>query len=105
MVTSLVFSIVLLMTSGCTTKEFHLGWYDKCLPSTIVEYEKVYPIIPAEKLQCSQVPKPGIYTKQSEVAYYIVDLYKAGTACQDNLNFTRGRLDEFQNGKGTSDAK
>lgn len=95
MATLVTFLVVLLMLSGCTNKEFHIGWYDKCLPSTITKYEKIYPDVPVSKLQCLAIPRPGDFEKQSEVASYIVDLTVAGHDCHDNLEFVNASLVRF----------
>lgn len=97
--TYLIYSAILLMLSGCTSKEFHLGWYDKCLPKTITEKEKVYPEITQEKLECIEIPKPPQDIKlQSQVATYAVDLMVAGKDCESNLKYVKISLDNFKNG-------
>ena len=85
------------MLSGCSNKEFHLGWYDKCLPSTLTEIVKVYPNIPPENLTCASIPKPdNNITKQSQVANFVVDLTVVGKECKSNLNYVRMLLLEFE---------
>ena len=85
------------MLSGCSTKEFHLGWYDKCLPKTVIEIKKVYPNFQADDLNCTAIPKPdNNMTKQSEVANYIVDLTVAGHECKTNLNYVRLLFNKFK---------
>ncbi len=87
--------VILSTLSGCTTKEFKLGWYDKCLPTTVVAIKKVYPSIPDDRLQCMLIPVPGEMTRQSEVAEYLVDLTVAGRDCSSNLQYVRGNLEKF----------
>ena len=85
------------MLSGCSTKEFHLGWYDKCLPSTTVKVKKVYPQIDAEFLTCPTIPKPDTnISMQSDVANYLVDLTISGKKCENNLNYVKILLNEFK---------
>ncbi len=84
------------MLSGCSTKEFHLGWYDKCLPKTVVKVKKVYPQIDVDMLTCDIRPKPTNMTKQSEVADYLVTLTTYGKHCENNLNYVRMLLNEFK---------
>lgn len=92
---------LLLMLSGCSTKEFHLGWYDKCLPKTVVKIKKVHPQIAEEALSCTTLPKPDLnITKQSEVSKYLIDLTVAGKTCENKLNYVRMVLLNF---KGNSD--
>ena len=84
------------MLSGCTTKEFHLGWYDKCLPKVVVKYEKIYPNIAKDRLVCGSMPIPDAnITKQSEVAMYITDVVEYGKGCGSNLEFVRDALGRF----------
>ena len=89
------------MLSGCTTKEFHLGWYDKCLPSTAIEIVRVHPVVPIDKLECGPIPKPGNITKQSEVASYIVDLTVVGKECESDLGYVKDTLERFRDNNST----
>ena len=99
----LLSSIILLILSGCSTKEFHFGWYDVVLPSTVIEIKKVYPEIPKDELWCPSIPKPdNNITKQSQVANYIVDLNVAGKKCKSNLNYVRMLLIEFKSDNNIS---
>lgn len=91
-----MFSAILLMLSGCTNKEFHIGWYDKCLPSTAVQVKKVYPNIDNELLTCGGIPRPPEMTMQSEVALHLVNLTDAGNKCRDNLLFVNKVLVDFK---------
>ena len=84
------------MLSGCSTKEFHLGWYDKCLPKTVITVEKVYPIIDEDRLTCPTIPKPKPMILQSEVANYIVDLTISGKKCENNLNYVKILFNKFK---------
>ncbi len=100
MVKYLTYSILLLTLSGCSTKEFHLGWYDKCLPKTALKIKKVYPQIDEEFLTCPAIPKPDDnITKQSEVANYIVELTISGKKCESNLNYVKMLFNEFKQEK------
>ena len=96
MATLVLYLTILLMLSGCTTKEFKLGWYDKCLPSTVTEIVRISPVVPKDKLKCTPIAKPGIITKQSEVADYIVDLTVARKECESNLIYVRDALIRFK---------
>ena len=91
-----MFSILLLMLSGCSTKEFHLGWYEKCLPSTIVVVEKEYPNISESLLECPEIPVPAHMTLQSEVSAYIVEITFSGRECKSNLKDVKMLLNEFK---------
>jgi len=92
-----LYLITLLTLSGCTNKEFKLGWYKKVLPTTITEIKRVYPEINEDKLTCNPTPKPPqLLTKQSEVALFIVNLTIAGKECESNLNYVRMSLDKFR---------
>jgi len=102
MVQSLIFSMILLMLSGCTNKEFHIGWYDKCLPKVAVKIKKVYPNIPDDQLECKAIPEPYRMEKQSEVASYITDLTEAGRDCESNLNDVKMIFENFKDGNITN---
>jgi len=92
-----IYLTILLMLSGCSTKEFHLGWYDKCLPKTAIKVKKVYPEIDKDYLTCPNIPKPDVnITKQSGVANYIVDLTISGKKCESNLNYVKMLFNEFK---------
>ncbi len=91
-----IFLLTLLTLCGCSTKEFHLGWYDKCLPKTVITIKKVYPIIDEDKLTCTKIPKPPLMSKQSEVANYLVDLTISGKQCENNLNYVKILFNKFK---------
>jgi len=96
MVKLLLFWTALLSLSGCSNKEFHLGWYKKCEKSVVVKYKKVYPSIPSENLHCKEIPKPdNNITKQSEVSLYLVELFQAGKVCESNLIYVNILLSNF----------
>ena len=84
------------MLAGCTNKEFHLGWYDKCKPSTIIRVKKQYPLVPQELLSCPSIPKPISISKQSDLAIYLVDLTVAGKQCEFNLKDVKILLTKFK---------
>ncbi len=96
-----MFFVILSTLSGCTNKEFKLGWYDKCLPKVVKEKERVYPSIPPEKLRYGGIPKPGIIEKDSDVSLYLIDLTNAGKACESNLNYVRMSLQKFKDDNTT----
>ena len=96
-----MFFVILLSLSGCTNKEFHLGWYNKCLPKVVSKPERVYPDIPSEKLTCGSIPKPGIIEKDSDVSLYLIDLTDAGKSCESNLNYVRMSLKKFKDNNQT----
>ena len=90
------------MLSGCTNKEFKLGWYDKPIPKIVVEIEKQYPDIKKEKLKCKTIPTPYRMGKQSEVSRYMVELYVAGKDCKSNLSDVEVLLKEFRDTNTTT---
>lgn len=92
---------MLLTASGCTSKEFHLGWYDKCVPKTVVEVRKEYPSIGRDKLTCTEIPKPGEIKLQSELASYLVDLTVAGKECRSDLLYVDSALRRFRDSNTT----
>lgn len=95
--------VILSTLSGCSNKEFHLGWYDKCLPSVVVDNQKVYPSIKSEYLTCSEIPIPdNNITQQSQVASYLVNLTFSGKECKSNLNYVRMSLQKFSEDINTS---
>ena len=96
MVQLLMFLTILLMLSGCTNKEFHIGWYDKCLPKVAIKIKKVYPNIPDDQLECKAIPMPYRMEKQSEVASYVVNLMEAGKDCESNLNDVKMIFNNFK---------
>ena len=89
-----IYLALLLTLSGCTTKEFHLGWYDKCLPKTVDRIVKVYPDVDTNRTTCNVIPLPDAYTKQSEVAEYVVNLFVSGKECRDNLLYVAEEIKE-----------
>ena len=94
--TYLIYLTTLLTLSGCTTKEFHFGWYDKCLPKTLIKIQKVLPPLTQDDLNCSEIPKPPTMTKQSEVSNYIVDLTVAGKDCKNALDYVKISINKFE---------
>ena len=93
--------VILLTLSGCTNKEFKLGWYDKCLSKVVSKPERVYPEIPSEKLICDGIPKPGVIERDSDVSMYLIDLTNAGKSCESNLNYVRISLQKFKDDNKT----
>lgn len=91
-----MFLTLLLMLSGCSTKEFKFGFYDTILPSTIIVVKKIHPQVSVNMLVCPEIPKPKPMTKQSEVSTYLVDIVVSGRKCKSNLNYVRMVLTNFK---------
>lgn len=83
---SVIFSAVLLMLSGCSNKEFHLGWYEPCIPTTLEKVIYKKHDIPSKLLTVSPMPKVPEATKQSQVAQYTVELWVVADECTTNLD-------------------
>ena len=103
MMVRLLLSLILLLTlSGCSTKEFKLGWYDPVLPSTVVVIKKIHPDVSPVMLDCPEIPNPIPMTKQSEVSAYLVDVVVVGKKCKSNLNYVKMVLTNFKTDTNTT---
>lgn len=94
--------MILLSLSGCTSKEFHIGWYDKCMPSVAIDIQKVYPDIPDDQLECKNIPIPGRKEKQSQVALYVTNLMEAAVDCKSSLRDVKVLFENFKDGNITN---
>lgn len=74
-------SLVCCLLAGCTAK-----------PVTITKIKLVQPHIPGALLICPGDPVVPVATRQSQVADYIVQLWRAHAICYDHLKAVRGTL-------------
>lgn len=71
-------AIVCMVLSGCAAK-----------PTPITSIRLVRPQIPPALLTCPGAPAVPLATRQSEVAVYVAELWRAHAICYDHLAAVR----------------